>query len=138
MLSINLYAAARSVQLSHRLQRPWLDLPTFLWLPAPLGLVAIAAAAAAWTAPAPASQYAGIVAGGLGAAFAFQGLAVAHALSRGLRLRTLMLAALYACCLLRAKYTLPLLALIGVVDAFTKLRVRAAVLPIPGSTLQKK
>ena len=137
MLSVNLYAAARSVQLSHRLQRPWLDLPASLWLPAPLGLVAIAAAAAAWTAPAPASQYAGIVAGGLGAAFAFQGLAVAHALSRGLRLRTLMLAALYACCLLRAKYTLPLLALIGVVDAFTRLRVRAAILPTPRPTSQK-
>jgi hypothetical protein len=137
MLSVNLYAAARSVQLSHRLERPWPDLPTSLWLPAPLGLVAIAAAAAAWALPAPASQYAGLVAGGLGAAFAFQGLAVAHALSRGLWLQTLMLAALYACCLLRAKYTLPVLALIGVVDAFTQLRVRAAVLPAPRPTSQK-
>ncbi|RBP16838.1 putative membrane protein DUF2232 [Roseiarcus fermentans] len=126
MLSVNLYAAARSVQLSHRLERPWPDLPTSLGLPAPLGLVAIACAAAAWFLPAPASQYALVVAGGLGTAFVFQGLAVAHALSRGLRLRTLMLIALYACCLLRAKYTLPLLALLGVVDAFTRLRARAA------------
>ncbi len=137
MLCINLYAAARSVQLSHGLQRPWLDLPTSLWLPAPLGLVAIACAAAAWALPAPASQYVSLVAGGLGAAFALQGLAVAHALSRGLKLRTVMLVALYACCLLRAKYILPVLALIGVVDAFTRLRVRAAVRSNPKPTLQK-
>jgi hypothetical protein len=131
MLSVNLYAAARSVQLSNRLQRPWADLPMSLGLPAPLGLVAVLAAASVWVLPAPASQYALVVAGGLGAAFAFQGLAVAHALSRGLRLRALMLVALYACCLLRAKYTLPFLALLGVVDAFTRLRARAAVLPTP-------
>lgn len=137
MLSVNLYAAARSVQLSHRLQRPWLDLPTSLWLPSPLGVVAILAAAAAWALPAPASQYAAVVAGGLGAAFAFQGLAVAHALSRGLKLRWLMLIALYACCLLRAQFTLPVLALIGVVDAFTRLRVRAAVLPTPRPKIQR-
>ena len=136
MLCVNLYAAARSVQLSRRLQRPWLDLPTSLWIPASLGIVMIVCAAAVWALPAPASQYLSIAAGGLGAAFVLQGLAVAHALSRGLKLRTLMLIALYACCVLRAKYTLPALALIGAVDAFTKLRVRAA-LPAPRSTLQK-
>jgi hypothetical protein len=137
MLTINLYAAARSVQLSHRLPRPWLDLPTSLWLPAPLGIVAILAAGAAWALPPPASPYAGLVAGGLGAAFAFQGLAVAHALSRGLKLRLLMLVALYACCVFRAQYTLPVLALIGVADAFTRLRVRAAVLPTPRPKIQR-
>jgi hypothetical protein len=131
MLLVNLYAAARSVQLSHRLQRPWEDLPTSLSLFAPLGLVAILCAGAALFLPAPASQYALVVAGGLGAAFAFQGLAVAHALSRGLKLRTLMLIALYACCLLRAKYTLPVLALLGVVDAFARLRARVKPLPTP-------
>jgi hypothetical protein len=137
MLCVNLYAAARSVQLSHRLKRPWLDLPTSFRMPASLGVVMIACAAAAWALPAPASQYVSIVAGGLGAAFAFQGLAVAHALSRGLKLRTLMLVALYACCFVRAKYTLPVLALLGVVDACTRLRVRAAVLPTPKPNLQK-
>ncbi len=137
MLCINLYGAARSVQLSHRLERPWLDLPTSLWLPAPLGIVAVLAAGAAWALPAPASQYAGLVAGGLGAAFALQGLAVAHALSRGLKLRLLMLAALYACCLFRAQYILPVLALLGVADAFTRLRIRAAVLPTPRPKIQR-
>jgi len=129
MLCVNLYAAARSVQLSHGLKRPWPDLPASLALPAPLAVLGVVAAAAAFALPAPASQYAGVAAGGLGAAFVFQGLAVAHALSRGLKFRTLMLVALYACCVLRAKYTLPVLALIGVLDAFVRLRVRAAALP---------
>ena len=48
-----------------------------------------------------------------------------------------MLIALYACCLLRAQFTLPVLALIGVVDAFTRLRVRAAVLPTPRPKIQR-
>ena len=60
--------------------------------------------------PPPASRYFSIGVGGLGAAFVLQGLAVAHALSRGLKMRPVMLIALYACCVLRAKYTLPVLA----------------------------
>ena len=137
MLCVNLYAASRSVQLSHGLKRPWPDLPTSLWLPAPLGAVGLIATAAVWLLPAAASQYAALIAGGVGAAFVFQGLAVAHALSRGLKFRTIMLIALYACCLFRAKYMLPALALLGVIDAFTRLRVRAAALPTPKPTLQK-
>jgi hypothetical protein len=134
MLSINLYAAARSTQLSHRLQRPWPDLPTSLRLPWPLGVIAIGCAACAYALPAPASQYFSIGVGGLGAAFVLQGLAVAHALSRGLKLRVVMLAALYACCVLRAQYTLPVLAALGLVDAFARLRARAAFLPSPKPT----
>ncbi len=134
MLTVNLYAAARSTQLSHRLQRPWPDLPTSLRLPWPLGLVAIGCAAGAYVLTPPASQYFSIGAGGLGAAFVLQGLAVAHALSRGLKLRVVMLVALYACCVLRAQYTLPVLAALGLVDAFARLRARAAFLPSPKPT----
>ena len=134
MLSVNLYAAARSTQLSHRLQRPWSDLPTSLRLPWPLGVLAIGCVAGAYALRPPASQYFSIGVGGLGAAFALQGLAVAHALSRGLKLRVVMLVALYACCVLRAKYTLPVLAALGLVDAFARLRARAAFLPSPKPT----
>jgi hypothetical protein len=137
MLCVNLYAAARSVQLSHRLPRPWLDLPTSMWLPWPLAAVTIVAVAAVWALAAPASQYLSIVAGGLGAAFVLQGLAVAHVLSRGLKFRPLMLVALYACCIMRAKYTLPVLAALGAVDAFARLRLREALLPTPKPTLRK-
>ena len=131
MLCVNLYAAARSAQLSHRLPRAWADLPTSLALPWPLALLALVSFAGALALPAPASQYFSIGAGGLGGALVLQGLAVAHALSRGLKLRPVMLAALYACCLLRAKYTLPVLAALGLIDAFARLRTRAAFLPSP-------
>jgi len=137
MLCVNLYAAARSTQLSQNLARPWPDIPTSLAIPWPLGLALAACAAAAFVLPPPAAQYASIGAGGLGAAFAMQGLAVAHALSRGLKLRPVMLVALYLCCVLRAKYTLPALAVLGVIDAFLRLRSRAALLPTAHPRPQK-
>jgi hypothetical protein len=131
MLCVNLYAAARSTQLSRNLKRPWPDLPTSLALPWPLGVVFLACLGGAYALPPPAAQYFSIGAGGLGAALALQGLAVAHALSRGLKMRPLMLVALYACCVLRAKYTLPVLAGLGVIDGFLKLRSRAALIAPP-------
>jgi hypothetical protein len=134
MLCVNLYAAARSTQLSHSLPRPFPDVPTSLILPWPLGVGFLACVAAAYALPAPAAQYFSIGAGGLGGALALQGLAVAHALSRGLKMRPLMLVALYACCVLRAKYTLPVLAGLGLIDGFLKLRSRAALVPAPTPT----
>jgi Predicted membrane protein (DUF2232) len=137
MLCVNLYAAARSTQLSRRLGRAWPDLPRSLSLPWPLGVVLFACAAGAYALPAPASQYISIGAGGLGGAFVLQGLAVAHALSRGLKMRPVMLTALYACCVLRAQYTLPVVAALGVVDAFARLRARPAFLPAPKPNMHK-
>jgi hypothetical protein len=137
MLCVNLYAAARSTELSQTLPRPWPDIPTSLSIPWPLAIVGIACVAGAFSLTAPASQYLSIGAGGLGAAFALQGLAVTHALSRGLKLRPVMLIALYLCCVLRAKYTLPVLAALGVIDAFTRLRTRAAIHPSPHPRPQK-
>ncbi len=137
MLCVNLYAAARSTQLSRNLPRGWPDLPTSLALPWPLGVVFLACLAATYGLPSPASQYFSIGTGGLGGALALQGLAVAHALSRGLKMRPLMLVALYACCVLRAKYTLPVLAALGVLDGFLRLRSRAALIPTPTPTGQK-
>jgi len=119
------------VQLSQGLGRPWLDIPTGLRVSWPLGVALIVCAGGAYALPAPASQYFAIGVGGLGAAFVLQGLASAHALSRGLALRPVMLVLLYACCLLRAKYILPVLAVLGLVDAFARLRTRAAFLPAP-------
>jgi Predicted membrane protein (DUF2232) len=131
MLCVNLYAAGRSTQLSHNLPRAWPDLPASLALPWPLGIAFLAGVGGAYALPAPAGQYFAIVAGGLGAALTLQGLAVAHALSRGLKMRPLMLIALYACCVFRAKYTLPVLAALGVIDGFFKLRSRAALIAPP-------
>ena len=137
MLCVNLYAAARSTQLSHNLPRPWPDLPKSLALPWPLGVAFLACLALAYVLPSPAAQYFSTGAGGLGGALVLQGLAVAHALSRGLKMRPLMLVALYACCVLRAKYTLPVLAALGLIDGFLRLRSRAALIPTPTTTGQK-
>ena len=137
MLCVNLYAAARSTQLSRNLSRPWPDVPASLVLPWPVGVAFLVCAAGAYALPAPAAQYFSIGAGGLGAALALQGLAVAHALSRGLKMRPLMLIALYACCVLRAKYTLPVLAGLGIIDGFLKLRSRAALIASPSPTGHK-
>jgi Predicted membrane protein (DUF2232) len=138
MLCINLYAAARSTQLSRNLPRPWPDMPTSLALPWPVGVAFLVCVAASYFLPTPTAQYFSIGAGGLGAALALQGLAIAHALSRGLKMRPLMLVALYACCILRAKYTLPVLAGLGVIDGFLKLRSRAALVASPAPTGPKR
>jgi hypothetical protein len=134
MLCVNLYAAARSTQLSRNLPRPWPDVPTSLALPWPVGVAFLACLGGAYALPAPTAQYFSIGVGGFGAALALQGLAVAHALSRGLKMRPLMLIALYACCVLRAKYTLPVLAALGIIDGFLKLRSRAALIASPTPT----
>jgi Predicted membrane protein (DUF2232) len=138
MLCVNLYAAARSTQLSRNLPRPWPDIPSSLSLPWPVGVVCLVCVAGAYALPAPTAQFFSIGAGGLGAALALQGLAVAHALSRGLKMRPLMLIALYACCILRAKYTLPVLAGLGIIDGFLKLRSRAALIASPTPTGQTR
>jgi hypothetical protein len=125
-LCANLYAAGRSTALSHRLPRPWPDLPTEFILPRPLAVVTVIAIGAAIALPEPTDQFAWVFAGPLGAAYALQGLAVLHAMSRGLPLRPLLIVALYFCCGVRAGWTLPLIALIGLVDSAVNLRARAA------------
>jgi Predicted membrane protein (DUF2232) len=138
MLCVNLYAAARSTQLSRNLPRPWPDIPSSLALPWPVGVAFLACLAGVYALPSPTAQYFSIGVGGCGAALALQGLAVAHALSRGLKMRPLMLIALYACCVLRAKYTLPILAALGIIDGFLKLRSRAALIASPSPTGQTR
>ena len=137
MLCVNLYAAARSTQMSNTLARPWPDLPTSLQLPWPFAIAFVLCVAGYFALPPPASQYASIGAGGLGGAFVLQGLAVAHALSRGLKLRIVMLVALYACCIFRANYTLPVLAGLGVIESFASLRTRSSLTPAPTRTPYK-
>lgn len=125
-LCLNLYLAARSTALSHRLPRPWPDLPTEFVLPRPLAVVAVIAIGAAIALPEPTDQFAWVFAGPLGAAFALQGLAALHALSRGLPFRPLLITVLYFCCGVRATWTLPLIAVVGLIDAAANLRARAA------------
>ena len=80
MLIVNLYIAARVAQVSQRLARPWLDIPTTMSAPALAGVVAFAALAAWYLAPEPYAAFAAALGAPLALVFVMQGLAVLHAL----------------------------------------------------------
>jgi hypothetical protein len=122
----NLYLAARSVQLSHQLHRPWRDIPTGFRLPRWLGVPAAAALGLALFGPSPFDDYGLVVTGALGVLYVMQGLAALHALSRRAAARPFMLAALYFACAAAAQWVLPALALLGLAESFADLRGRAA------------
>jgi hypothetical protein len=122
----NLYLAARSVQLSQRLNRPWRDVPTGFILPRWLAGPAAVAVAVALAAPSPAGDYGLVAATALGALYAMQGLATLHALSRRAAARPFMLGALYFAFAVAAQWIAPALALLGLAESFADLRGRAA------------
>src|SRR3984957_11493089 len=126
MFAVNLYAAARSAQLSQRLTRSWPDVPTSLVLPPALGAILIVALGTWLAAPEPTSQFAALFVGGLGVVYVLQGLAVLHALSRRVRGRPALIAALYVACLVAPQWVLPAVATIGLIESVASLRARAA------------
>jgi hypothetical protein len=126
ILCANLYAAARAVQLSQRLARPWPNLPESLVLPRYLGIGLVACAALALSLRGLASDIAWIGVGALGSAYVIQGLAVVHALLRGFTVRIPALVALYLICLPTAICALPALAILGLAESLLSLRARRA------------
>jgi hypothetical protein len=90
----NLWLAARVVKISGRLKRPWPDLAA-LTLPASTSGL-LAAAVAGSFLPDLLGILAGAFAASLLMAFAMLGLAVLHAITRGMSSRALVLAAVYA------------------------------------------
>ncbi|KPH82252.1 DUF2232 domain-containing protein [Bosea vaviloviae] len=130
-ITANLWLAAKTVQLSGRLPRPWPFIPsTTLPRQALLLLVAGLATAAL-------DGFVGLagvaLVGALLATFMFTGLAMLHDLSRGQAWRTPMLVSVYVALVLMQAVLTPLLALAGVIDSLLGLRKRAA-LPPPPST----
>ncbi|UDL95237.1 YybS family protein [Lichenihabitans sp. PAMC28606] len=123
MLMLNLWLAGRISEISHRLIRPWPSVPDGLmlprWAPAlvllgvlPLfadGLIGIGAAT---------------VAASFATAFALQGLATAHVLTRGFTARRAILAAIYVVTAMIMPWPLIALTLIGLVDCLFSLRFR--------------
>jgi hypothetical protein len=126
MLCANLYAGARAVQMSERLRRPWPNLPEALVLPRILGVGLVACAGLAVTLRGSGADVAWIGVGALGCAYAMQGLAVIHSLSRGLPVRVPALVALYLGCFFTALLSLPALALVGLIETMLSLRARRA------------
>lgn len=129
-LSANLWLAARVTLISGQLSQAWPDLPTSLALPRS-ALVAFAIATLACALPGPARVLASSAAVGLGVAFALQGLAAVHRLTRGRAGRPGLLSLLYT--LIFFLFPLPLFvaAGVGVADNVKPLRRS---LPKPTST----
>ena len=90
----NLWLAARVVKISGRLKRPWPDLAA--WTLPTSTPVFLAAAIAGSFLPDLLGVLAGAFAASLLMAFAMLGLAVLHAITRGMSSRALVLAAVYA------------------------------------------
>jgi hypothetical protein len=121
MVVLDLYLGAKSVGFSERMKRTLQPLWT-LSLPVSIPAAFVVATGLAF-APGSVGYAAEAVAGALGAAVTLQGLAVIHALSRGISWRAPMLAALYALIFLSGLPVL-LCALLGLAESAFHLRAR--------------
>jgi hypothetical protein len=120
---LNLWIAGVIVRISGRLRRPWPDLsamtfPTY----APL-LVAVAAAAS--FLPGILGTLAGVLTASMLIAYAALGLAVLHAITRGLRGRAIMLGGIYVL-LAFVGWPVLMIALLGLAESAIDLRGRIA------------
>jgi hypothetical protein len=122
-LAVNLWLAARIVQFSGRLRRPWPELPALAFPPAAAAALAIAVVLS--FVGGMVGLLATIGAASLVVAYGILGFAVLHALTRGTRGRGLVLGAAYGSVMM---FFWPVLALclLGLIDAVANLRGRAA------------
>jgi hypothetical protein len=122
ILALNLWLAARIVAISGRLPRPWPFIPETAMPRA--ALFALGGGVAAAFLPGFVGAAGLAVIGSLGVAFALQGLALMHDLSRGRSGRGLLLGSAYAFALFLSQIALPVLALAGIADSALGLRDR--------------
>jgi hypothetical protein len=122
LLCVNLYLGARAVQLSQRLSRPWTAVPEGIRLAPAYGAVFLICIVVGVIASGAPRHLALVGAGLLAAAYALQGFAVAHALSRGLSFRAPLLACIYLACL----FAPPLIVAVGLAESLLSLRARRA------------
>ena len=123
--SVNLWLAGRVVLISERLPRPWADVPANLRLPR-LGVGVLALALFFCLLPGLGRIIAASVAAAIGTAFALQGLAAIHAMTRGAQARAPVLGGIYALIFALMPWPLILAALVGVADAISPFRGRRA------------
>jgi hypothetical protein len=123
VLLVNLWLAARAVGISGRLKRPWPDLAALMLPPAASGLLAVAIAGS--LLPDLPGVLAGAFAASLLMVFAIVGLAVMHAITRGMPSRPIALAGLYAATLV-VGWPLLAMALLGLADTILDVRGRLA------------
>jgi predicted membrane protein DUF2232 len=118
-----LWLAGRVVKVSGRLKRPWPDLAAVSFPPSAHGL--LAAAMAATFLPGMIAIIAGVFSASLLAAYALLGLAVLHALTRGVGGRGFILGSVYGAIFVFG-WPVLLMALVGLADALLDLRGRTA------------
>jgi hypothetical protein len=123
VLIVNLWLAARVVNISGRLKRPWPDIAARTLPPLASGLLAVALAGS--LLPDLPGVLAGAFAASLLMVFAILGLAVMHAITRGVPSRPVILAGLYAATIAMSWLLLPI-ALFGLADALLDVRGRLA------------
>jgi hypothetical protein len=127
LMVLNLWLAGRIVAKSDRLRRPWTPLPEAPGLPSAMAVAMVVALPLAFGEGAIA-LVAGAFAGGLAMAFALQGFAALHVLTRGNPGRGLLLGSLYAATLLFSIPILPV-AILGVADSVLGIRRRRLAKP---------
>ena len=126
LLCGNLYLAARAVRLSQRLQRPWANVPEALILPPWLGVGLVICGVLAIVARGLIGHLGWIGLAALGCAYALQGLAVVHTLSRRLSARLPLLIIFYLVAWAMSPLALPALAILGLTESLLSLRARRA------------
>ncbi len=124
LMALYLWTAARIVQVSGRLQRPWPDLPSTA-MPRPVLWLMLAGLAGAFL-PSYLGVLGAALAGALALAFALQGLCAIHDRTRGRPGRRVMLAGLYLVVFLSQGLALVALTLLGLFDTVRGRRPRAA------------
>jgi hypothetical protein len=130
MLSINMWLAGKIAQSSQRLKRPWPDVAMELRLPQWFAAV-LAIAMIATLGGGMMRMMAAIIVAALSMAFALQGFAVLHVVTRGARNRTMNLTLTYLLNLILFPIPLLITALLGIVDNFLDLRGRFGKRPPP-------
>ena len=123
VLVFNLWLAARIAQASHLLAAPWPDVPGHLRVPRPLAL-GLAVALGLSVAGGALGAFGLIVSGALVMAFALQGLAVLHALTRGKTYRFPLLIIIYLTMGMLMPWLLVGYGLLGLVDTAFAFRDR--------------
>jgi hypothetical protein len=129
IMLVNLWLAGRAVDLSHRLPRPWPDVPENLRLPRAVLVVFPILIAGAALLDAYAGLFCAIATAALAVPLTLQGLAIVHVLTRRRPGRAAILVALYVALLMLMPWSAILLTLLALLDLAVSLRDRFAVAP---------
>jgi hypothetical protein len=121
---VNLWLAARIVSVSGRLRRPWPDLPA-MTLPS-FAPVLLALAIAGSFLPDIIGMLAGVLAASLFMAYSLMGLAVLHAITRGLNGRGFVLTGVYLAVLIFTWLAIIAISLLGLAETAFNIRARFA------------